>query len=74
MRIILLILGGVAIGVAAALMLTRFLTKLLFEVSPADPVTFAAVSALLLGMAVLASYLPARAATRVDPLTALRVG
>ena len=59
---------------AAALFLTRFLAKLLFQVHPADPGTFAAVALLLLGVAGLASYLPARATTRVDPLTALRVG
>jgi putative ABC transport system permease protein len=67
-----LALAGVIIGTLAGLALTRFLSKLAFGVSPADPATFAAVAALLLAVALAASYLPARAATRVDPLTALR--
>jgi len=67
-----LALAGVTIGTLAALALTRFLSRLAFGVSPADPATFAAVAALLLTVALAASYLPARAATRVDPLTALR--
>lgn len=71
---LILALAGLALGVVAALVLTRFLARLVFEVSPADPITFGAVALLLFVVAVLASYLPARAATRVDPLTALRVG
>jgi len=67
-----LALAGVTLGTLAAVALTRFLSTLAFGVSPADPVTFAAVAALLLAVALAASYLPARAATRVDPLTALR--
>jgi len=64
---------GVACGVAAAVALTRLMTALLFEVSPLDPATYCAVSAVLLIAALLASYLPARRATNVDPSEALRI-
>ena len=57
---------------AGALAATRVLSKLLFEVSPADPATFAAVSILLGGAALAASYGPARRAARIDPMEALR--
>jgi putative ABC transport system permease protein len=67
-----LALMGVAAGLAAAGGLTRFLTSLLYEVRPLDPTTFAAVFSVLLGVALLASYLPARRAARVDPIEALR--
>jgi putative ABC transport system permease protein len=63
--------AGIAIGTCAALVLTRFLRTLLFEVSPADPAVFAAVASLLLVAALAGSCVPARRATRVDPLTAL---
>jgi putative ABC transport system permease protein len=58
--------------VAAALLLTRLMQSLLYEVQPADPVTFVTVPALLLLVSLLASYLPALRATRVSPLIALR--
>ncbi len=64
--------GGVVLGVAGALWLTRFLRELLFQVSPMDPITFAAVAAVLATAALLACYLPARRATRTDPVVALR--
>jgi putative ABC transport system permease protein len=63
---------GIAIGAAAALATTRVLANLLFEVKPSDPATFVTVAALLAGIAVLASWVPARRATRVDPVEALR--
>jgi putative ABC transport system permease protein len=63
---------GLAVGVAGALILTRSLETLLFGVRPADPVSFAVVAILLLSAGVLASYLPARRATKVDPMVALR--
>jgi putative ABC transport system permease protein len=63
---------GIALGLVAALGVTRLMASFLYGVQPADPLTFAIVSLLLVGTALLACYLPARGATRVDPLVALR--
>jgi macrolide transport system ATP-binding/permease protein len=63
---------GLFAGIATALALTRYVGSFLFEVSPTDPLTFAAIAVLLTAIALLACYLPARRATKVDPLIALR--
>ena len=67
-----LTLLGVALGLAGAFALVRFLDRLLFGVGSYDAVTFVGVPFLLAAVAMLASYLPARRAVRVDPLVALR--
>jgi ABC-type antimicrobial peptide transport system permease subunit len=63
---------GIGIGLVAALQMTQLMATLLFELAPTDPITLTTVVILLLGVALLASYLPARRATRVDPVIALR--
>lgn len=67
-----LALIGIALGIVAAVSLTRVLQIVLYGVSATDPVTFVSVAILLLAVALLASYIPARRATRIDPLVALR--
>lgn len=67
-----LAVAGLAIGLACALGLTRLLGSLLFEISSADPITYVEIAILLVSVSLLASFLPAWRATRVDPMTALR--
>ena len=63
---------GMAIGLAGSFLLTRTMRSLLFEISPNDPVTIGVIALLVIVVAALASYIPARRATRVDPMVALR--
>ncbi len=71
-RVVVIALAGVALGIALAVPSMRVLVALLYEVKPDDPFVFAALGTALLAVAVLAGYVPARRATRVDPLTTLR--
>ena len=64
--------AGIAVGIGAALIVTRVMSSLLFGVGPMDPMTYVAVSAVLAAVALVATYLPARRASRVDPVVALR--
>jgi putative ABC transport system permease protein len=67
-----LVLGALLLGGVASVMLSRLLSGLLFEIEPTDPLTFVAVGTVLAAVALLAAYIPARRATRVDPIDALR--
>jgi putative ABC transport system permease protein len=67
-----LAITGAAVGIAGALIVSRLMAGLLYGVRPNDPVTFGSVALLLMGVALLACYVPARRALRVDPLVALR--
>jgi ABC-type antimicrobial peptide transport system permease subunit len=64
---------GLALGLVGAFVFSRFIASMLFEIAPTDPVVYVAVSALFLLVSVVASYLPARRAARIDPMNALRV-
>jgi len=68
-----LVMASVVIGVVAAFALSRVMSNLLYAVSSTDPITFAGISAILIVVAAIASYVPARRATRIDPLEALRI-
>lgn len=63
---------GLVVGLGMSMALTRFMRNLLFQIGVVDPVTFISVSAVLVGVAMIACYIPARRATKVDPLIALR--
>lgn len=71
-RGMILTVTGLVAGIAAALAVTRLVASMLVNVSPADPMTFAGAAIFLASVALLASYLPARRATKVDPMVALR--
>ena len=66
------VVAGSAVGIATALVATRLMRSMLYGVSPTDPTTFAIVAAVLLGVALVASAVPAMRAARVDPIVALR--
>jgi ABC-type antimicrobial peptide transport system permease subunit len=66
------VLVGKAAGLAGTVMTTRYLRSILFDLSPTDPLTIAATALVILAVAAMAGYLPARRASRIDPLIALR--
>jgi putative ABC transport system permease protein len=68
----LLVIAGIVAGAGGAYGLSRYLTSLLFEVKPTDPLTYSSLALLLSAVALIACYVPARRATRVDPMVALR--
>jgi len=67
-----LVIVGAAVGLVGAVVVSHLMTGLLYGVRPTDPLTFVVVALLLIGVALLACYIPARRALRVDPLVALR--
>ena len=67
-----LVVGGVVVGIAGAVFATRLLRGLLYEVQPGDPLTLAGVTLVLVATALLASWIPARAGTRTDPMVTMR--
>jgi ABC-type antimicrobial peptide transport system permease subunit len=71
-RTMILVALGAAVGIACALAVTKFIGSMLFNVTPRDPLTFASAAALLILTALVAGFLPARRAARIDPMTALR--
>ena len=67
-----LVITGVVVGIVAAFLLTRLLESMVYGVSPRDPLVFVLVSLVMIAVSLLACYVPARRASRVDPITALR--
>ena len=73
-RVGVLIAAGLALGLAGSLWAARFVEALLFQLEPRDPVTFGGAAAVLVAVGVLAAWMPARRAARLDPVTVLREG